>query len=1086
MRMPRTISTASATLCIVALCTILHAAPPSQSAAIGKSPQPAATRFAASQTPAATQPRPVPPIEKVRPGVRCPVTADTQVSFYKSAAENERFWNYGKASRLKLKGFEEYVLLKFDIAKCRGMTVRRATLYLPKTDQCAPAVIAPSTVSADWTEGTGPGHPNSIDQASRSTGGATALRAVHPDKTWAGPGSDLKWVVFGEGGSTYDARPAGLARDGKTDYVTVDLPLDVAQGLLVEGDSYGLCFTEEKGQRAFNKVYIDPPNPNHFILARESGKAAFLIIEGDKTDRTPPDPISDTQATPGPEAGDIVLSWTCTADDGHQGAKALGYRVYLSTKPLTAATLTDKTLLPRCQTYRPKDPGSRQLFPIYDLAPAALYHFAVVAYDEAGNASAPAFFDGTTRQARAFALQPHEDAPATGDPGLHGPLQVWACPSNTKINPVTGNNLDEVNYTKEEHRADYRAGNAVWDGAKHRVALFTGRNDFAGFQLALQNTVKEPLTDITVALKGIWQDSGLAFRSVEAAKVDLFWQWSCKDKAGTYYPDALLPLEGPLAIPNPANKIPGQTVQPLYIDLYVPHNTVPGSYVVVLQIEAPNVPPFVVPIDLTVWDFCLPDTLSFLPNMYSYNMPRFLGPDEWAGALDMYRLAHKNRLNLKIIPHSHEGQFTNPFLAMEATGQGKDRRIASLKTFDEHYGPLLDGSAFANMPRRSVPLADVTLPVFENFPCTLAGGFTFDPYGTHLDIRQDFSQDYADGFVAVCRQLADHFRAKGYVKTTFEVIFRSKYQYAPTKTFWLLDEPMFRDDYLALNYFAHLTRLGFADMPNVRLRTDCSRVEEAHGLLNEVDVFDGTMSNLREYSRPMKDMLASYTPKPDGRPRTLWVYGRTNRVNASNVANRAWSIDAWLFGADSVVPWLAFGPDEAFDKADSADQAVFYPGQRFDHNGVFGSLRMKAFRDGQQDVECLILLARQLGATRKEIATLLRPICPLQGDFAAERPEAADTISYARLTPDDLVRLRRTLGYNLHLLARRATTPPASAPSPNPASSPASRCAQLAQTCLVAPLVADPSAPQTVTYPAIRSDASCGVRRWATGRSSPR
>ena len=91
-------------------------------------------------------------------------------------------------------------------------------------------------------------------------------------------------------------------------------------------------------------------------------------------------------------------------------------------------------------------------------------------------------------------------------------------------------------------------------------------------------------------------------------------------------------------------------------------------------------------------------------------------------------------------------------------------------------------------------------------------------------------------------------------------------------------------------------------------------------------------------------------------------------MDASNVANRAWSIDAWLFGADSVLPWLAIGPDEAFDKAEAAEQAVFYPGKRFDHNGFVGSLRMKAFRDGQQDVECLILLAKQLGATRKDLA----------------------------------------------------------------------------------------------------------------------
>lgn len=1012
-----------AVLCAAGVRAALCAPPASQPAALPAASRPGAS--SASRPAVAARPRP--PVEKVRSGIRCPVIADTQVSFYKGrgAAENERLWNYGKADRLKLKGFEEYVLLKFDTRKCRGMTVSRATLYLPRTDQCDPAVIGVSGISTDWVEGSGRGQGTEDSrQDADGAGGATALWADGPATTWAGAGSNLKWVIFGEGGSAFDARPAGAAREADTGYVSVDVPLDVVHGLLVDGDSCGLCLTEEKGQRAFNKTYIDPPDPNHFIFARESGKAAFLVIEAGKTDRTPPAAVGDPKAEPGGQPGEVVLSWLSTGDDGTGGGKALGYRVYASSEDLAPDKLNDKTLLPRYLTPRPLQPGQRQVFPVSDLQPGTPYHFAVVAYDEAGNASVPAFLEGRTRQAGTFALQPHTREIGTGSAGFCGPLQIWACPSNCKINPVTGNSLDDGDYTKEEQATGSRAGNEVWDGRKHRAVLFAGRNDFAGLQVVLQNTGPRPITNIHAGVYGMWQDKGMGFATVEAARVEISWQWSCRDSRGVYWPDALLPLEGPLSIPNPANRIAGQTAQSLYVDLYVPHETQPGSYTIALQIQAGDLPVFVLPIDLTVWDFELPDTLSFLANMYSYNLPRSgTGGDAWEGALNMYRLAHRNRLNLKIIPHGHDGRFTNPYMALEASGKGKDRRIVSFEKFDRCYGPLLDGSAFADCPRKGVPVADITLPIFENFPCSLKDGFAFDPYGTHLDIRQDFTAEYAEGFVAVCRQMAEHFRERGYTRSQLEVIFRSKYQYAPTVTYWLLDEPMFRDDYLALNYFAHLVRLGFGDLPNVRLRTDCSRVEEAHGLMNEVDTFCGTMSNLREYRGPMRDMLASYVPKPDGRGRTLWVYGGTNKVDASNVANRAWCIDAWLFGADAVVPWLAFGPDEALDKAGSADQAVFYPGKRFDYNGVYGSLRMKAFRDGQQDVECLVLLAKRLGATRREMAGLLRSVCSLEGQFTVEHPEAADTISYAQMTPDDLVRLRRTIGYNLHLLAGKQAPP---------------------------------------------------------------
>ena len=93
-------------------------------------------------------------VEPIRAGIRCEVTADTQVSRYADANENERIWNWGAADRLKSKGWEEYTLLKFDTSKCKGLAVKKATLYLSRTDQCVINV----TISTDWPmAGTMPG-----------------------------------------------------------------------------------------------------------------------------------------------------------------------------------------------------------------------------------------------------------------------------------------------------------------------------------------------------------------------------------------------------------------------------------------------------------------------------------------------------------------------------------------------------------------------------------------------------------------------------------------------------------------------------------------------------------------------------------------------------------------------------------------------------------------------------------------------------------------------------------------------------------------------------------------------------------------
>ena len=212
------------------------------------------------------------------------------------------------------------------------------------------------------------------------------------------------------------------------------------------------------------------------------------------------------------------------------------------------------------------------------------------------------------------------------------------------------------------------------------------------------------------------------------------------------------------------------------------------------------------PVRLTVWNFTLPDTLSFLCDMNGYGYPE---SKTWEGAINLHRLAHRHRLNVNIVPYSHAGNWTVPQMELTAVGQGAAKRIADFTNFDRHFGPLLTGKAFADNPRAGVPVAAMFLPLYENWPCLLKDGFTFDQSAQHVDISKDFSDEYKQGYLAVCRQLAEHFQRKGYDRTVFHSFLNNKHQYAPETTFWLLDEPMFRDDYLVLGMFSELTREGF-------------------------------------------------------------------------------------------------------------------------------------------------------------------------------------------------------------------------------------------------------------------------------------
>ena len=956
-------------------------------------------------------------VEPVRQGIRCELIADTQVSSYHNATTDERLWNWGRAPRLKCKGFEEYLLFKFDLAQCQGLTVHRATLYLSRTEQCVLNVTAPSTVSADWSEGTGQGGSGGPEAA---RGGATFSHAVYPDRLWAGPGSCFKHVVFGEGGSSFEARATSWAKDDKGEYYSVELPWAVIHGMLVEGDSYGLALTDEKGQRGFQTTYRRVPNPNHYVNSRESGKPCFLIVEGQRIDRTPPAAVSHASAEPGDEAGDVILRWTATGDDGAGGGRALGYRIYLARKPLVAADLTPQNLLPRYLTCRPKSPGQIEVLLVRGLEPGAEYHFLVVAYDKAGNLSPATAIRGTTRPARAVQL----DAPAVGvsqgRPAVNAKLAVWAEPSNARINPLTGNSLTDGRYTAARADTGQRQGNTVFDGKAQRIDLAAGRNDFAGFQLAVENLTTGPLTGLEVRCEDLnWMlllggKAGNSSSRIAAKNVTIDWQWSVRDKSGAWYPDALVPHREPLALPHADNRIPGQRVQAFYLDVWVPHETPPGTYDGQIIVAARGVDPLVLPVRLAVWNFTLPDTLSFVCDMNGYGYPE---SKTWEGAINLHRLAHRHRLNVNIVPYSHAGNWTVPQMGLTAVGQGAAKRIADFTNFDRHFGPLLTGKAFADNPRAGVPVAAMFLPLYENWPCLLKDGFLFDQSAQHVDISKDFSDEYKQGYLAVCRQLAEHFQRKGYDRTMFHSFLNNKHQYAPETTFWLLDEPMFRDDYLVLGMFSELTREGFRGAAPVQVdfRVDCSRVEEVHGTFNHVDLFVGSTGNLREFRRLKDDQDLSYIRQPSGRPRTWWVYGGTCRPSDLPVANRAWAIDTFLAGFDGLLPWLAYGGDEAWDSVEAAENAVFYPAaKRWDYDGCYGSLRMKAFRDGQQDAEYLRLLCQHKGVTRRELAAALGKLLGPAGVIHKGSAGEAETFSYGQLSPDELIRFRWLLGQNLN------------------------------------------------------------------------
>jgi hypothetical protein len=131
------------------------------------------------------------------------------------------------------------------------------------------------------------------------------------------------------------------------------------------------------------------------------------------------------------------------------------------------------------------------------------------------------------------------------------------------------------------------------------------------------------------------------------------------------------------------------------------------------------------------------------------------------------------RANLDILGYSHSGN-VEPDQAPPLAGEGANTTVANWKDWDAHYGPLLDGSAFADLPRASVPVPIIYLALFENWPGDLRKSYRHNDYplpkttaeyqaliARHgLDagpIEESFTAAYQERFSAV-GQFAQHFR----------------------------------------------------------------------------------------------------------------------------------------------------------------------------------------------------------------------------------------------------------------------------------------------------------------------------------------
>jgi hypothetical protein len=897
--------------------------------------------------------------------VRCPVIGDTGIS----SVGEERYGSNGGSAKLKLKGPQEYVLMDFDDTSLRGKRIAGALLHL----RSASAKHAPlgrigiSTVATRWGEG-------SAKRLGQQDGSACFAQAALRERDWSYAGSSLLDVVFGKGHTLW--KFADCSPPDKDGWQTCAVDPDVIAANAA-GMSHGICLSDEVGSEwscrkgAFNYRFF----PNRCVYSRESGNnAPWLEIWTDEggEDTLAPGPITSLNVlTEGLPGGEAIIEWTTPEDAG--GGKTLGFM---------ASYQNDKGRFPVPRYLIPMAAGAGEKVRMHIRDMGFLAGEPVIleirAVDGSGNIGA-----GFTQEI--------ELSEGTKEVGIHGAgiaaFKAEARPSSVgglkvgvvdlldKIDPINGRMIPA-------HSEGYLRGNHLFSAKGPIIRLQAARNETVGFQLNLEGHAVDIAVQYAFAA-----DTGLAtklyrFGYVRTGESD----W----KPGSILPDPLMPLSGAFSIPFRAGTetLSGQKNQSLVCEVYVPHKAATGNVQGKLCVRVGK-ESLKIPVQLKIWDFTLPDKLSFVPEMNAYDT---VSPDLGYG---YYRLAHEHRTCINRLPYGWDGI---PEFAPQWDGKGFD-----WDAWDRYVGPLLDGSAFNDLPRAGEPVDVFYLPFSENWPVSLESHYVPSYW-----IEEAFSDGYRQRLKTAFGMFARHIDEKGWDAPVFQfylnnkVLYREKFDRSSAP--WIFDEPVDTQDFWALRWYGrawHEAVDPFQDHAKLWFRCDISNSQFSRNMLWAIMDEEYVGANDAQKMR-MKHDERVQTGKG-----IFAEYGTANPIDAPNLQPVLWCLSAWSRGAVGVLPWQTIGSDRSWWVAEQT--ALFYP----HGSDPVPSVRLKAFMTGQQLVEYLTLYSRLNGIPRYAMRNWLRQHIHLETTLVKETPADAGTSDFEEARAIDLWKIRYLLGESI-------------------------------------------------------------------------
>ena len=521
-----------------------------------------------------------------------------------------------------------------------------------------------------------------------------------------------------------------------------------------------------------------------------------------------------------------------------------------------------------------------------------------------------------------------------------------------------------------------KSGNDDWQNGT--ITLYGAKNEFVAFQLILQ-AGSSGASGVNIKLDSLQNGSSVITNSTASAgdpynyvgkDIEMFVEdynnmanypngcaeWSGaqpQDIYGQSYtgrrPDALVPFEAASSKGGAPFSIAALNNQPVWVDIYVPKSAATGNYTGTVQVLENGTVTKSIPVQLTVYNFTLPDQTHFknmfwgtgvndeegLTNKHSATFGDNTGYD----TLEMryFQMAHRHRMDLTFNSSLPGGSFPDlnhykGFLngsyytsgyKYDGPGAGVGNGTYSINTYASHPS----GYGIMGTTQSSWASAATTLDSWfkQNAPNTDHFVYMQDepPSSAYPDIAQKASWIPTDS------------NGKHILKT-FETA-----------------NPITSALYGSIDNWSETCQSGYEgggfDLPTVQARHAAG---DRVGIYNSVyPDFGGTMFSTPAYQRIIP-----------------WI--------------------GWKYNVDFYFDWDSFlwYSQDPFESAESGGNIsgngyIFYPGEQKDYTGTaddkglqgpIASIRMKAWRRGQQDYEYL-WLAKQEG---KDVTGIVNNIVP--------------------------------------------------------------------------------------------------------------